>query len=418
MKILWIVNTIFPEPSLALGLTPPNIGGWMYELAKQISQSDGVELAVATTYAGAKFKYMSIDGIDYFLLPCSNMLKYSKSLETSWKKVCNNYSPDIIHLNGTESPIGLACMRALPHFKYVVSIQGLVSVISRYYYSGISLGEILHNITLRDIVKFDTLFQSKRRFKKRGKFEIECIKRTHHIIGRTSWDYAHTKAINQKVNYHFCNESLRKGFYIASKWSIETCEPYTLFLSQAGSPIKGLNQVLKAVVLLKIEFPNIQIKVGGSNIIDSSSIKTKLKRSGYGKYIARLIKKFSLKDNTTFLGSMNEAQMIVEYQRAHIFICPSSIENSPNSLGEAQLLGIPTVSSYVGGVPDMVEDGKTGLLYRYEEVEMLAENIRKIFKNNELAAKLSRNGIEAAQLRHNSVRNSKSLLAIYKIINE
>ena len=86
-----------------------------------------------------------------------------------------------------------------------------------------------------------------------------------------------------------------------------------------------------------------------------------------------------------FTGSLREDQMIAEYLNAHLFICPSSIENSPNSLGEAQLLGVPVIASYVGGVPDMVTHGETGLLYRFEEVEMLAEGIRNLFMNMALA---------------------------------
>ena len=54
-------------------------------------------------------------------------------------------------------------------------------------------------------------------------------------------------------------------------------------------------------------------------------------------------------------------------------------------MGEAQLLGVPVIASYVGGVPDMVTHGETGLLYRFEEVEMLAEGIRNLFMNMALA---------------------------------
>ena len=110
--------------------------------------------------------------------------------------------------------------------------------------------------------------------------------------------------------------------------------------------------------------------------------------------------------------------MINEYQNAHIFICPSSIENSPNSVGEAQIIGVPTIASYVGGIPDMIEHGKTGLLYRFEEIEMLAHFIRTIFINKELALQLSKNGIIAAEKRHNREEVTKSYLDLYKdIIN-
>lgn len=418
MKILWIVNTIFPAPSKALGLSAPVYGGWMYGLAEQISKSIGIELAVATIYSGTEQKKMKIDGIEYFLLPCKNNIKYNSSLEQYWEQVCFQFVPDVVHIHGTEYTHGLACMRKLPHLKYVVSIQGLLSVIARYYYAGIPFWEVLKNITFRDLVKRDTLFHSKKMFQKRGLYEMEYLERTKHVIGRTNWDFTHTKAVNFKVKYHFCNESLRDGFYTATKWNIENCESYTVFLSQAGYPIKGLHQVIKAIAILKKDYPTLKIKIGGANITKSETIKDKIKLSGYGKYINGLIKQYKLENHIVFLGTLSEEQMIKEYLAAHIFICPSSIENSPNSLGEAQLLGVPVIAAYVGGIPDMIEDRETGLLYRFEEVEMLMEEIRCVFKDNNFASKLSLKGIEAATLRHHKNNILESTIAIYNTINE
>jgi glycosyltransferase involved in cell wall biosynthesis len=418
MKVLWIVNTIFPAPSEAMGLSVPVFGGWMYNLAEQVSKSLGIEMAVATIYSGTTIKRMTIDGIEYFLLPCKNNLKYDTELEIYWEQVCNKFAPDIVHIHGTEYAHGMACMRKLPHLKYVVSIQGFVGVYSRYYYAGISFWEIMKYITFRDMVKRDSLFQGKKNFEKRGLVEKEYITSTEHVIGRTKWDFAHTKTLNTKVNYHFCNESLRDNFYSATKWSLENCKRDTVFLSQASYPIKGLHQVIKAVAMLKIEYPNLKIRVGGGNITKRITIKDKIKQSGYGKYIITLLKKHKLENDIVFLGTLSEEQMMAEYQRAHVFICPSSIENSPNSLGEAQLVGVPSIAAFVGGVPDMIEEGKTGLLYRFEEIEMLAENMRRVFNDDRFALQLSENGMRSAILRHDRKINLESTIAIYNTINE
>lgn len=416
MKVLWIVNTIFPAPSINLGLAPPVVGGWMYGLAEQMSKSTGIKLSVATTYNGNELRALEIDGISYFLLPCKNTLKYDSKLEQYWTTVCEEFQPDVVHIHGTEYVHGLACMRKFPDLKYIVSIQGLVGVYSRYYYSGMSTWDILKNITFRDLVRLDTVFQQKAKFKKRGAIENEYIKRTKNVIGRTHWDFAHTKAANSSVHYHFCNESLRDSFYSASKWSLQKCDLHTVFLSQAGYPIKGLHQVIKSLVALKTEYPDIKIRVAGVNITKNETIAEKIKRTGYGKYISELLKKHKLEDSLIFLGSLSEKNMIEEYQKAHVFICPSSIENSPNSLGEAQLLGTPLIASYVGGVPDMVVDGDTGLLYRFEEIEMLSEKIRCVFNDNGLAGKISINGIDAAGIRHNRKDNLVKVLHIYSDI--
>ena len=349
MKILWITNTIFPEPSKMLGIPAPIMGGWMYALANQITTTVGIELAVATTYVGNELKTFDIDGVLYYLLPCSTPWNYSKTLEVLWEKLCADFKPDVIHINGTEYAHGLACMRACPSLNYIVSIQGLVSVIVRYYYAGISLSELFKSITFRDIVRFDTLFQARNKFVKRGVFEQEYIQRTKHVTGRTSWDYAHTKAINPSLSYYFCNRILRESFYISPKWNITKKTDFTIFLSQAGYPIKGLHQVIKAIAVLKNDFPQIKVRVAGQSITQTTTLMDKIKLSGYGAYIKKLIQQLKLHDQIQFTGSLTEAQMIAEYLNAHLFICPSSIENSPNSLGEAQLLGVPVIASYVGG---------------------------------------------------------------------
>ena len=111
--------------------------------------------------------------------------------------------------------------------------------------------------------------------------------------------------------------------------------------------------------------------------------------------------------------------MAEQYKLANIFICPSSIENSPNSLGEAQLVGVPCIASYVGGVPSMITNEISGLLYQFDEHEMLASLVCKIFSDDDLALKLSQQGIITAEKRHNKKINAQTTFAIYNsIINQ
>lgn len=416
MKVLWIVNTIFPAPSKVLGLTLPTIGGWMYGLAEKVSKSDNIELVIATVYSGNKIEKVTFDGMDYFLLPCKNNINYDKKIEFYWQEVVKKVNPDIIHIHGTEFSHGLACMRVFPDFDYVVSIQGLVDVYTKYFLGGISFWDVVKNMTFRDILRNDNLFQAKKKFKKRGILEMEYFQRTKHVIGRTQWDFTHARALNAKAKYHFCNESLRDNFYEAVKWDFSNKNNFSIFCSQAVYPLKGLHQVLKAISLLKHDFPDIKLNIAGTNITNKKTLIDKVKISGYGFYLNRLIKEFELEKIVVFTGSLDENQMIKAYQGSHVFICSSSIENSPNSLGEAQLIGVPSIASYVGGIPNMIEESKTGLMYRFEEFEMLAENIRKIFTDDCLAKKISENGIRVAEERHNQITNLNQTINIYNSI--
>jgi len=307
-------------------------------------------------------------------------------------------------------------MRACSKEKYVISMQGLIGVYARYYYAGLTAKDIIKHITIRDILRRDTVFHGKNNYTERGIYEQEYFKRTENVIGRTTWDHAHAKVINATATYHQCNEILRKSFYDAPKWDCNKKNKYSIFLSQASYPIKGLHQVLKAIALIAKKFPQIKLRVAGHSIINNTTLLDRLKINGYGSYISKLIKALNLCDRIVFTGSLTEKDMIREYLDAHLFICSSSIENSPNSIGEAQILGVPTIGSYVGGIPDMITHGETGLLYRFEEVEILAENITRIFTDYKLSIHMSKQEIKEAERRHSRIANCDQTINIYKNI--
>ena len=248
MRVLWITNIVFPVPARELKMPFPIYGGWMPSSLEALRKlKPDVEFAVATVYNGRELKVIHNEDVAYYMLPSrGDNTRYNKSLEPIWLKVQNDFRPDIVHIHGTEYAHGLAYIRACGADNVCLSIQGLVSDIAWYYYAGMSCKDILKNITIRDILRRDTIFQQKRKFQKRGEIEEEYIRSVYHIIGRTSWDKAHIWAINPDAKYHFCNETLRPTFY-NHKWEYDKCEKHTIFLSQASYPIKGLHKVLEAM---------------------------------------------------------------------------------------------------------------------------------------------------------------------------
>jgi glycosyltransferase involved in cell wall biosynthesis len=117
-------------------------------------------------------------------------------------------------------------------------------------------------------------------------------------------------------------------------------------------------------------------------------------------------------EHVEFLGPLSEDQMIEQYLQSNVFVCPSSIENSPNSLAEAQMLGVPNISSFVGGTLNMVKHGKNGFLYRFEEIEMLAYYIDEIFQQKEKASYLDEEILE----RHHPLTIKNQFIEIYNTI--
>jgi len=406
MKVLWITNIVFPEAMQQLGGLGElrETGGWMLGAAEALVSNPMICLAVASPFKSAdKLKQLKGKHIDYYLFPQKER-KYGQYME----EIKEKFSPDIVHIHGTEYSHGLAYIKRCGPEGVVVSIQGLVSVYSHYYTYGMSKWDILLNMTIRDWIR-GSLLTEKRRFRKRGEVEKELLGIVKHIIGRTNWDKAHAWAINPDAQYHFCNETLRSEFY-TGEWRYDKCVPHTIFISQAQYPIKGLHQLLKALPLVLRHYPDVQVRIAGRNIVKADNLRQWLMRDGYGKYLSKLIRKYNLTEHVTFLGPLNVDGMKAEYMRANIFVCPSAIENSPNSVGESQLLGTPCLCCYVGGTPDMMK-GDEAHLYRFEEIETLAKMICDIFNFNPISG--NKQTMCLARDRHDRQRNADQLIGIY-----
>lgn len=413
MKILWITNIPFPETSRILGKKVVVGGGWMRSLAAELSQKPGINLYIATTYEGQSLFRHQENSMYFFLLPQSRkQYKYDRSLEPHWNKLLEEIKPDIIHIHGTELAHGIACINAAPTFRYVISLQGLASVIEEYFYAGIHPFKYLRHITLSDIKSRTTIFDGRRAIKARKSIELKYLNNCRHIIGRTFFDYSHVKSINPDVRYYYCGEALRPHFYECERWTLSGKHNYTIFMSQAYSQWKGLHKLLMALSFIKKEYPGVQLRIAGADITGGSKWVQRI--NSYGSYIRNLVRKLGVEENVTFLGSLDEEGMTLEYRSAHVFVMTSIIENSPNSLGEAQIIGTPCVASFVGGIPDMVDDGVNGLLYRYEDHIALAYKIIEIFADDDLAVSLSANGQKAAAKRHDRNSIANRTLEIYK----
>lgn len=415
MKILWIVNTIFPYPSEQLGMKKNVFGGWLIGLAEKLKENKKIKLAIATVYDGKEIKKFKNDNIIYYLIPGRPAIKYHKSWERDWKKINEEFQPDLVHIHGSEFLHGLAFVNACPEQRVIIAIQGLTSVCSEVYYGNISASEIIRNVTIRDILRRDTIFKAKRKMQQRGESERELIHKSNYVIGRTMWDYANTKMINPNIKYYFLNETLRKGFY-NKEWDINKIERHSIFIGQAWYPIKGLHIALKAIKIIKSYYPDVKLYVAGNDFVTIKTFKDKLRQNGYSKYLNKLIKKYDLKDNVVFTGILSEEEMVDRFLKSNVFVCPSIIENESNALSEAAIMGVPAVCSYVGGIPDRITHGINGFLYPFTEYAMLAEYILRYFQDDQLCIEHGKKAKEEAEKRNNPEQNLEQVIKIYNEI--
>lgn len=402
LRIIWTSNILFPDITEHLKLNNSIGGGWMYSLAKLLK--DDISLAVVSIHN--KEYHTKIDGIDYYLIDEVN--------ERKWSKIITTFKPDIIHIQGTEYPFTLKIKQYSDSIPCIASIQGLISVYSRYTLGGLSSCDIIKNLTIKDLIKQSSPYSIQKSQTKRGISEKLLIKSLPYIIGRTEWDKSHSLALNSNISYFKCNEVLRDLFYI-SKWDFNSANRYSIFCSNSSVPLKGIHQVVKAMGILKESFPNITLRIAGKNILGNLSFKSYLKLSGYDRYLRNLIYRLGLEQNISFLGHLSAEQMKEEFLKTNVFILPSCIENSPNSLGEAQLLGVPILAANVGGNEDMMPFPLSEYLYRFEEIEILAHKLKHIFQTTEWN-NYSSISQKIAHHRHSPSIIKENLLNIYKLI--
>ena len=413
MKILWLVTSLLPQIARLTGEPEQPFGGWLVSTLDGLL-ADPQNLVFVCYRAGGAQKRGESGNLAY----CSfeqNTLEYSKENDALFYKLLGTVQPDVVHIWGTEYPSALAMVQAAARCnlldRTVVSIQGLTSVIARHYTAGLPQ-RVVNACTIRDLLRRDNIAQQKQKFARRGGFETLALAKARHIIGRTRWDKACVRQINPSAVYHSCNESLREPIY-SGNWDVNRCERHTIFVSQGDYPIKGFHMALAALPALIRDFPDVNLLTTGSDP-RGQSVRERLRRSSYAAFLEREIRRLGLDKHVEFLGSLSAEQMKQQYLRSHVALNPSSIENSSNAICEAMLLGTPVVASFVGGTPDLVTHGVSGLLYPFDEPALLADAVRQVFSSDELATRLSGEAKRVAAARHDRERNLKGLMAIYR----
>tara|TARA_Y200000002_G_scaffold301113_1_gene256207 strand:- start:63 stop:1112 length:1050 start_codon:yes stop_codon:yes gene_type:complete len=150
---------------------------------------------------------------------------------------------------------------------------------------------------------------------------------------------------------------------------------------------KGHKYVIYALSKLKSKFPNVLYLVAG--------------KGPYLNEIKNYVSDLSLEKNVMFLGWITEPEKSLVLQNSDIFIMtPTAVGESVEGFGmvfiDAAFHGIASIGTYSGGISDAVIDGKTGLLCKEGDQEMITENIEKLLINKELRNKLGENGKKRA----------------------
>jgi glycosyltransferase involved in cell wall biosynthesis len=137
-----------------------------------------------------------------------------------------------------------------------------------------------------------------------------------------------------------------------------------------------------------------------------------------GQNIGRLVKQESLDGQILMLGRLQRDQIIKEMKAARLFVLPSHLDNSPNSLAEAMLVGMPCLASNAGGIPSLLTDGHEGLIYLHDDVTALADGIEKMLSNSQYAEQLGFQARKTARERHDPEKIANATKQMYQTVFE
>ena len=417
MRILWISATAgnYQSPNASGG--GYNGGGWISSMQYELAKRDDIKLGIAFCRNGEPAK-VEQDGVVYYPIPHHTKSKKDKILdlfklndatrdevlwpyyEHKFKEVIEDFEPDVIHIFGSELYHGLAA-RVAGNIPMVLHIQGLLSLsiyillppgFSRreYIMSGKGLKGKFHHL------------QYLAYWKRSVYREKAILNAVPYVIGRTEWDRQAMAVLNPKAKYYYGGEILRDVFYEARERQIPNVPTITTTIS--FPTYKGYDVILKVANILKNELHlNFQWNVYGN--IDPDFME---------KYIG-----LSHQDlNVNLCGVASAETLCDALLSSTMYFHSSYIENSPNSVGEAQMVGVPVVASRVGGTDSMVEHGKTGFLYPVTDPYIAAYYIKRLIDNKEENMAIGIKAREIALVRHDKRQIVKELLDVYEQIKK
>lgn len=416
MKILWFSNTpAVGEEYLNNNLKIQGTGGWLYALNKELQNKLDLSVAFHYPYKKDKFQYQNTN---YFPVYTGNILVenlkrrcfgkvYDDDFLDSYLNIIDEVQPDLIHIHGTEN--SFLCLLPKTNIPVVVSIQGNLTVYQHKYFSGF-YGEFIHlkneKLTWKSILfGRHSFYKSFNNMTSGAQIEQKNLKFAKNIIGRTDWDRRITRILAPKSKYFIGNEVLRQSFYKEQWENNYQGGKVILFTTNSNNYYKGFETVCYALNLLNNIGIDVEWRVAG--VSKNSLINKITKKHLKGNYPRK---------GLNLLGSLDENKLIKHLKQSHFYVMPSHIENSPNNLCEAMILGMPSIATFAGGTGSMLKDGKEGILIQDGDPWAMAGAVIELLHNPEKAAEMGKRAQERAKTRHNKNEIINSLITTYEKI--
>jgi glycosyltransferase involved in cell wall biosynthesis len=305
--------------------------------------------------------WLPLDILSGFRASIAGLLKEIQAIE-----------PDIVHAHGTEAAYALTAART--RLPYLISIQGIVT----------------------EYFKTDPCLRS--RIVRH--YEQDCVRHAKYFTCRTNFDTGFVRSVNPNARIFTIHEAMNP-VYFQNEWRVRE-EDRLLYVGSLESR-KGLSVLLEALKLVAQTKPKTMLTViGGGNLTPYRQLCERLQITG----------------RVQFLGFQSAEQIARYHLESQIFVLPSGNENSPNTLAEAMVSGMPVIATAVGGIPSMVEHGQSGWLVPPRNPAELANAILQLLNDPGQRARLAQGARQRARDRHLPERVAAQTAQAYQEILE
>lgn len=168
------------------------------------------------------------------------------------------------------------------------------------------------------------------------------------------------------------DERLLEGFSINDRQRLLDEDRFNLLFMARLEFYKGIRELIEAFVKIRKKYIDISLFIAGTG--------------GAMKYVEDMARRHS---GITVLGHVSGNDKTVALTEASVFCLPSYAEGMPNCILEAKAFGLPVISTPVGGVKDIIKDGKNGILVEVKYVDAIVKAIEELYLDRNLCKKIS-----------------------------
>ena len=410
MKVLWFEISV---PGKFKGDKTP-ISGWQDSLEQIVRTCKDIELTIA--FEGTEGMVpKEVDGVKYIpLVPHysfwdrkyrnnSNRWNRANKVVPLAVKCIEEVKPDLIHVFGTEWEFGQVAKYT--YIPVVIHMQGCIAPYNDALFPpGYSISDRIIqagcNIKRQWDIWRERRYQNSWEDMERSNFKVVA-----NYMGRTEWDRQLVEIFHPGAHYYHVEEALRPSFIENSEaWQPKVGEhKLRLMTTGCSSHWKGMDTLLKTAHALKEQGVDFEWLVAGN----MGGLKTEIEKKENLMFTD---------NNVNILGFTGPDDLQRLLLSSDIYVHTAYIDNSPNSVCEAQYLGLPIISTNVGGISSLVIDGKEGKLVPANSCYNMAYEIMTLAKDLERQKMYSKNSMEHARNRHNPVHIMKQLLDCYQAI--